>query len=93
MQVICSHGWDLQLGDIRGAFLEAGPLPERFRPLFAKQPQGGIPGVEADAVLEMVWECLRTERRSVRMAQGFRPSRHQHWLGKVHLRLLSLFSS
>ena len=56
MQVICSHGWDLnlQLGDIRGAFLEAGPLPERFRPLFAKQPQGGIPGVESDAVLEVI---------------------------------------
>ena len=43
----------LQLGDIKGAFLEAGPLPDKFRPLFAKQPAGGIPGVPSDAVLEV----------------------------------------
>lgn len=29
------------LGDIKGAFLEAGPLPEKYRPLFAKQPVYG----------------------------------------------------
>eukprot|EP00435_Cladocopium_sp_Y103_P010611 s801_g2.t1 len=53
MQLIASHGWILQLGDIKGAFLEAGPLPEKFRPLFAKQPAGGIPGVPRDAILEV----------------------------------------
>lgn len=26
MQIILSKGWDLQLGDIKGPFLEAGPL-------------------------------------------------------------------
>ena len=54
MQLIASHGWTLQLGDIKGAFLEAGPLPEKFRPLFAKQPAGGIPGVPKDAILEVI---------------------------------------
>ena len=54
MQLIASHGWDLQLGDIKGAFLEAGPLPQKFRPLFARQPAGGIPGVPKDAVLEVI---------------------------------------
>ena len=53
MQLIASHGWLLQLGDIKGAFLEAGPLPEQFRPLFASQPKGGIPGVPQDAVIEI----------------------------------------
>ena len=53
MQVIASQGWDLQLGDIRGAFLEAGPLEESFRPLFAHQPPGGIPGLPEDAVIEV----------------------------------------
>ena len=53
MQLIASHQWELQLGDIKGAFLEAGPLPSRFRPLFARQPAGGIPGVPSDAVLEV----------------------------------------
>ena len=54
MQIISSFQWDLQLGDIKGAFLEAGPLPEKYRPLFASQPKGGIPGVPTDAVLEIV---------------------------------------
>ena len=54
MQLVTSHQWDLQLGDIKGAFLEAGPLPERFHPLFAHLPAGGIPSVPEDAVLEVV---------------------------------------
>ena len=54
MQIIASFGWDLQLGDIKGAFLEAGMLDERFRPLYAHQPPGGIPGLPKDAVIEML---------------------------------------
>eukprot|EP00435_Cladocopium_sp_Y103_P043648 s1565_g12.t1 len=54
MQVIASHRWKLQLGDIKGAFMEAGPLPAKYRPLYAHQPKGGIPGVPSDAVLEVV---------------------------------------
>ena len=53
MQLISSNKWVLQLGDMRGAFLEAGPLPAKFRPLFASQRKGGIPGVPQDAVLEV----------------------------------------
>ena len=54
MQVISTMKWDLQLGDIKHPFLEAGPINEKFRPLFAHQPAaaGGIPGVE-DAVTEV----------------------------------------
>eukprot|EP00435_Cladocopium_sp_Y103_P075218 s4_g55.t1 len=54
MQVLASYKWCLQLGDIKGAFLEAGPLAERFRPLYAHQPAGGIPGVPHDAVIEVL---------------------------------------
>ena len=53
MQVLSSKNWSLQLGDIRGAFLEAGPLESRFRLLFAHQPPGGIPGLPEDAVIEI----------------------------------------
>ena len=53
MQLISSFQWVLQLGDIKGAFLEAGPLPAEFRPLLARQPAGGIPGVPPDAILEV----------------------------------------
>ena len=54
MQIIASFGWDLQLGDIKGAFLEAGMLDERFRPLYAHQPPGGIPGLPKDAAIEVL---------------------------------------
>ena len=37
----------------KGAFLEAGPLSDEFRPLFAHQPAGGIPGLPSDAVIEI----------------------------------------
>ena len=43
----------MNLGDIKGAFLEAGPLPDKYRPLFARQPEGGIPGLHPDDVLEI----------------------------------------
>ena len=42
IQVICSMGWILQLGDIRGAFLES---PELERPLFFRPPREGLSGV------------------------------------------------
>ena len=54
MQVIVSHGWDLQLGDIKCAFLEAGLLDEKYRPLYAKQPPCGIPGLPESAVIEVL---------------------------------------
>ena len=53
MQLISSLKWDLQLGDIRGAFLETGPRDSRFKPLFAHQPPGGIPGLPPEAVIEV----------------------------------------
>jgi hypothetical protein len=45
MQILVSHRWTLDLGGIKGAFMEAGPLDPRYRPLFAHVPSGGIPGV------------------------------------------------
>ena len=54
MQILASQNWSLQLGDIKGAFLEADPLEDRFRPLYAHQPPGGIPGVPSDAVIEII---------------------------------------
>jgi hypothetical protein len=50
MQIISSKGWDLQLGDIKGAFLEAGPLDPKFKPLYAHQP----PGMPPDVVIEVL---------------------------------------
>ena len=43
----------MQLVDIKGAFLEAGPLNPKFSPLYAHQPPGGIPGLSPDDVIEV----------------------------------------
>ena len=53
MQTLASLNWMIQLGDIKGAFLEAGPLEDKYRPLYAHQPPGGIPGVSSEAVVEI----------------------------------------
>ena len=53
-QILVSKKWTMCLGDIKGAFLEAGPLDQKFRPLFAQQPPGGIPGIPHDALIEVL---------------------------------------
>ena len=50
-QMIVSNGWNLRLGDIRGAFLEADSLDRKQGPLYSSVPPGGIPGVPDDAVM------------------------------------------
>jgi len=54
LQVLASKKWTMCLGDIKGAFLEAGPLQKQFTPLFAKQPVGGIPGLNEQDVIEVI---------------------------------------
>ena len=49
-QIIVSHDWNLQLGDSRGALLEADSLDRKQEPLYSSLPSGGIPGVSDDAV-------------------------------------------
>ena len=50
-QMILSNGWNLQSGDIRGAFFEADSLDRKQGPLYSSLPPGGIPGVSDDAVI------------------------------------------
>lgn len=53
LQTIVSKHWVLSLGDIKGAFLEAGPLSSKYRPLYANQPRGGVPSLDPDDVIEV----------------------------------------
>ena len=53
LQLLASKRWQMCLGDIKGAFLEAGPLKPQYRPLYARQPQGGIPGLDPNDVIEI----------------------------------------
>ena len=50
-QMMVSNGWNLQLGVIRGVFLEADSLDRKQRPLNSSLPPGGIPGGPDDAVI------------------------------------------
>ena len=52
--LLASFGWELQLGDIKGAFLEAGPLDSKYRPLYAWMPAGGIPGADSSQLVEVL---------------------------------------
>ena len=54
LQVLVSKKWTMCLGDVKGAFLEAGPLDAKFKPLCARQPAGGIPGIDPTAVIEFL---------------------------------------
>ncbi|CAK0791003.1 unnamed protein product [Prorocentrum cordatum] len=54
LQLAASHQWRLQIGDIRGAFMESDPLQRPDGPLYAKQPPGGLPGLHPDQVVELV---------------------------------------
>ena len=54
LQTIVSNQWTLCLGDIKGAFLESGPISHKYRPLYAKQPEGGIPGLDPSDVIEVL---------------------------------------
>ena len=83
-QTIASNKWQLALGDIKGAFLSAGPLPERFRPLYARLPPGGIPGVPTDALIEVTGHVYglndspsawQQKLHKVLVSVGFRVSR------------------
>ena len=53
-QLLATFGWQLQLGDVQGAFLEAGPIPARYRPLYARLPPGGLPGAEGYELVEVL---------------------------------------
>eukprot|EP00435_Cladocopium_sp_Y103_P017847 s883_g4.t1 len=53
-QLLASKRWCMQLGDIKGAFLEAGPLDPQYRPLYARLPPGGLPGVSDECLVEVL---------------------------------------
>ena len=53
-QIISSFKWRLKLGDIKGAFLSAGNLPPKYRPLYTALPPGGISWSADDALIEVV---------------------------------------
>ena len=81
LQIIVSKRWTMCLGDIKGAFLEAGPLQSRYRPLFARQPQGGVPGLSPEDVIEVTGNVYGSNDAPFNWYQMFSSSVSEHgWL-------------
>ena len=53
-QLIVSNKWTLAMGDIKGAFLEAGPIAEKYKPLYSELPTGGILGIVEGSIIEIL---------------------------------------
>ena len=49
--MIVSNDWDMQLGDVRVAFLEADALDRKNGSLYSRLPPGRIPGVPDGSVI------------------------------------------
>ena len=55
LQLIVSHQWTLNLGDIKGAFLEANVLKQALEnPVFAELPPGGVPGIKPGSLVQVL---------------------------------------
>ena len=81
LQLIVSKKWTLCLGDIKGAFLEAGPLQSRCRPLFARQPQGGVPGLDPGDIIEVTGNVYGSNDAPFNWYQMFSSSVQEHkWI-------------
>ena len=50
-RMIGSNGWNLRLGDARGASLETDSLNRKQGLLCSSLPSGGIPGVSDDVMI------------------------------------------
>eukprot|EP00959_Pyramimonas_sp_CCMP1952_P056829 1186826-Pyramimonas_sp.AAC.1 len=51
-QLLASRGFQVQIGDVEGAFLEADPVKRKNGDLHLKQPRGGLPGLHPDQLLK-----------------------------------------
>ena len=68
-QMIVSNGWNLQLGDIRDAFLEADALDRKQGPLYSSLPPGRIARSARWSGDSHSWEHLWFERCASTMVE------------------------
>eukprot|EP00435_Cladocopium_sp_Y103_P041244 s3767_g11.t1 len=55
LQLIVSHRWLLNLGDIKGAFLEADISQQTSeKPVYAELPPGGVPGIPKGSLVQVL---------------------------------------
>ena len=55
LQLLVSFKWSLNLGDIKGAFLEANVKDQALaNPVYAELPPGGVPGISAGSLVQIL---------------------------------------
>ena len=55
LQLLVSHQWEMNLGDIKGAFLEANVKEKALsNPVYAELPPGGVPGVPPGSLVQIL---------------------------------------
>ena len=55
LQLIVSFKWDMKLGDIKGAFLEADVKAQcAANPVYAELPPGGVPGIPHGSLVQVL---------------------------------------
>ena len=55
LQLIVSFRWEMNLGDIKGAFLEANVKEKALKnPVYAELPPGGVPGVAPGSLVQVL---------------------------------------
>ena len=55
LQLIVSFKWDMKLGDIKGAFLEADVKAQcAANPVYAELPPGGVPGIPHGSLVQIL---------------------------------------
>ena len=55
LQLIVSNKWEMNLGDIKGAFLEADVREQALKnPVYAEMPPGGVPGISSGSLVQVL---------------------------------------
>ena len=55
LQLIVSNKWEMNLGDIKGAFLEADVREQALKnPVYAEMPPGGVPGISPGSLVQVL---------------------------------------
>eukprot|EP00435_Cladocopium_sp_Y103_P064168 s612_g25.t2 len=55
LQLLVSHQWLMNLGDIKGAFLEANVREKALQnPVYAELPPGGVPGIPEGSLVQVL---------------------------------------
>ncbi|CAE7240458.1 RE1 [Symbiodinium sp. CCMP2592] len=57
LQMIASRGWDLEIADVEGAFLQGKPLERSAGPIYVEMPNEEVPGAAPGSLVQLI-KCV-----------------------------------